>query len=45
MEDEHIRGQLMEQELLTRPENWSPPMVFSEVRVAQGLVFCVVFCR
>jgi hypothetical protein len=22
----------MEQELLTRPENWSPPMVFSEVR-------------
>ena len=34
----------MEQELLNLPEHLSSPTVFSEVRVAQSLVFCV-FCR
>ena len=35
----------MEQELLTHPEHLSSPPVFSEIRVAQSLDFCVVFCR
>ena len=35
----------VEQELLTNQENLSSPLVFSEVRVARSLVFCVVFCR
>ena len=38
---------LLEQELLTIPEHPSSPPVFSEVRVAQSLVFCrslFVFC-
>ena len=34
----------MEQELYTLPVQLIPP-VFSAVRVAQSLVFCVVFCR
>ena len=36
---------LVEQELLFLPEylSWSP--VFSGVRIARSLVFCVVFCR
>jgi hypothetical protein len=35
----------MEQELLTLPDHMSSPSVFSGVRIAQSLVFCVVFCR
>ena len=35
----------MEQELPTFPVHLSSPLVFSEVCVAQSLVFCVVFCR
>ena len=34
---------LVEHELLTLPENLSPPPVFSEIRVTQSLVSCVVF--
>jgi len=34
---------LVEQELPTIPEHLSSSLVFSEVRVAQSLVFCVVF--
>jgi len=36
---------LVEQEMLTFPEHPSSLPVFSGVRVAQFLVFCVVFCR
>jgi hypothetical protein len=39
------RVPLVKQELLTLPENMSSPPVFSGVRVARSLVFCVVFCR
>jgi hypothetical protein len=35
----------VEQELLTLPEHLSSPSVFSVVRAAQSLVFCVMFCR
>ena len=35
---------LVEQEMLTLPEHLSSPPVFSVVRVAQSLVFCLVFC-
>ena len=35
---------IVEQELPTLPENLSSPPVFSGVRVAQSLVFCVVLC-
>ena len=35
----------MEQELLTLPEHLSSPPVFSDVRVARCLIFCVVFYR
>jgi len=35
---------LVEHELLTFPQNLSPPQIFSGVRVARSLVFCVVFC-
>ena len=35
----------MEHELPTLPEKMSSPPVFSGVRVARSLVFCVVFCR
>ena len=38
------RVPLVEQALLNLPEHLSSPTVFSEVRVAQSLVFCV-FCR
>jgi len=34
---------LVKQELPTLPEHLSSPPVFSEVRVARSLVFCVVF--
>jgi hypothetical protein len=37
------RVQLMEQELLTIPEHLGSPLVFCEDRVAQSLVFYVVF--
>jgi hypothetical protein len=30
---------------MTLPEHLSSPPVFSGVRVAHSLVFCVVFCR
>jgi hypothetical protein len=33
------------EELFTLPEHLSSPPVFSWVRVALSLVFCVVFCR
>jgi len=36
---------LVELELLTLPEHLISPHIFCEVRVAQSLVFCVVFCR
>jgi hypothetical protein len=36
---------LVEQELLTPPEHLNLPAVFSMVRVAQSLVFCIMFCR
>ena len=36
---------LLEQELLTIPQHLSSPPVFTGVRAAQSLVFCVVFCR
>ena len=36
---------LVEQELLSLPEGMSSASVFSEVRVARSLIFCVVFCR
>ena len=35
----------MELELLTLPEHLGSSPVFSGVRVAQSLVFCVMFCR
>jgi len=35
----------VEQELLSFPEHMSSLTVFSGVRVARSLVFCVVFCR
>jgi hypothetical protein len=35
----------VEQELLTLPDHLSSPPVFSGVRVARSVVFCVVFCR
>jgi len=35
----------VEQELLTIPEHLSSPPVFSDVRVARSLIFCVVICR
>jgi len=35
----------VEQELLTLPDHPSSSRDFSEIRVAQFLVFCVVFCR
>jgi len=31
--------------LLALPKHLSSPLVFSGVRVAQSLVFCIVFCR
>ena len=34
----------MKQELLTLPGNMNSRPVFSGVRVAQSLVFCVVYC-
>jgi hypothetical protein len=34
---------LVEQEMLTLPEHMSSPPVFSGIRVAQSLVYCVVF--
>ena len=34
----------MEQDLLNLSEHLSSPPFFSEVRVVQSLVFCVVFC-
>ena len=34
----------MKQELLTLPGNMDSRPVFSGVRVAQSLVFCVVYC-
>ena len=39
------RVTLVDRELLTLPEHMSSPPVFSRVRVARSLVFCVVFCR
>jgi hypothetical protein len=36
---------LLEQELISLPEHVGSPPVFSGVRVARSLVFCVVFCR
>ena len=36
---------LWEQELLTLPEHLGSSSAFSGDRVAQSLVFCVVFCR
>ena len=39
------RVSLVEQVLLTLPEHLSSPLVFSGVRVAQSLVFCVMFSR
>ena len=46
----HIRWyscqlQVMEKELLTLPEHQSSPPMFSGVRVARSLIFCVVLCR
>ena len=35
----------VEQELVILQEHPSSPSVFSGVRVAQSLIFCVVFCR
>jgi hypothetical protein len=35
----------VEQELLTLPQHMSSPPVLCAVRVAQSLVFCVMFCR
>jgi hypothetical protein len=34
----------MEQKLPTLPEDMKSPPVWSEVRVARSLVFCVMFC-
>jgi hypothetical protein len=34
---------LVEQELLALPEHMRSPWIFSGVRVAQSLVFCLVF--
>jgi hypothetical protein len=39
------RFSVVKQELLTLPEHMNSPPVFSGVRVARSLVFCVVFCR
>jgi hypothetical protein len=39
-----IRVPLVEQEMLTLSEHLSPPMGFSDVRVAQSSMFRVVFC-
>ena len=39
------RAPPLEQELLTLTEHMCSPPVLSAVRVAQYLVFCVVFCR
>ena len=36
---------LVEQELLTIPEHLRSTPVFSGIRVARSLVFCVMFCR
>ena len=36
---------LLEQELLTLLQHLSSSLVFSGIRVAPSLVFCVVFCR
>jgi len=36
---------LVEPELPTLPEHMSSPPIFSGVRVAPSLVFCVMFCR
>jgi hypothetical protein len=35
----------MEKELLALPEHQSSPPMFSGVRVARSLIFCVVLCR
>ena len=35
---------LVEQELRTLPEHMSSLSIFSWVRIAQSLVFCVMFC-
>jgi hypothetical protein len=35
----------MQKELLTLPEHQSSPAMFSGVRVARSLIFCVVLCR
>jgi hypothetical protein len=40
-----LRVPLVEQELLTLMEHMSSPLVYSGVRVARSLVFCVMFCR
>jgi hypothetical protein len=39
------RVPLVKQEMLTLPEHLSSILVFSDVRVAQSLVFCIMFCR
>ena len=46
----HIRWyscqlQVMEKERLALPEHQSSPPMFSGVRVARSLIFCVVLCR
>ena len=38
------KGSKKDQELLTLPEHLSSHPVYSGVRVARSLVFCVVFC-
>ena len=40
-----LRVSHVEQELPTLPEHLSSPQIFSRVRVARYLVFCVMFCR
>ena len=35
----------MEQEILTLQQHLISPLVFSGVRVARSLIFCVVYCR
>jgi len=37
--------QVVLHELFTLPQHMSSPPVFSGVRVARSLVFCVIFCR
>ena len=39
------RVSLVQQEVLTLPNHLSSLHVYSEVRVARSLVFCVVFCK